>query len=160
MLLKSFEKVEELQKEKLLKVQNFKLMTMDAHSLPFNDNEFDTIVSTFLLESTYDLDLVLREMKRVCKNNGKLLLIAKGQSYVSLYNEWLKFKAARDLTDFGHVEHLDIENILESPERHPEFTVFHKERKNMGMTYIYIIDVNKDPKEIVNTNEEQTQDQS
>ena len=78
MLLKSFEKVEELQKEKLLKVQNFKLMTMDAHSLPFNDNEFDTIVSTFLLESTYDLDLVLREMKRVCKNNGKLLLIAKG----------------------------------------------------------------------------------
>ena len=86
------------------------------------------MVSTFGLESSYDLDLVLREMKRVCKNHGKLLLISRGQSYISLYNEWLKFKAARDLTHFGRVEHLNIEKILEDPEKHPELQVVHKER--------------------------------
>ena len=31
-------------------------MTEDAHNLPFKDNEFDTVVSTFTLESTYDLE--------------------------------------------------------------------------------------------------------
>jgi ubiquinone/menaquinone biosynthesis C-methylase UbiE len=64
----------------------------------FRDGEFDTVVSTFGLESTYDLERVLSEMKRVCRNHGKLLLISRGQSYFSLYNEWLKFKAARDLS--------------------------------------------------------------
>lgn len=146
MLLKAFEKVDELQKDKKLVVEDFKLMTLDAHSIPFKDNDFDTVVSTFTLESAYDLELVLREMKRVCKNHGKLLIISRGQSYISLYNEWLKFKAAMDLTQEGSVEHLDIQKILENKERHPELNVFHSERKNMGMTYIYIIDVDKDAK--------------
>jgi ubiquinone/menaquinone biosynthesis C-methylase UbiE len=146
MLLKSFERVDELQKENKLLVNDFKLMAADAHQLPFGDDSFDTVVSTFGLESTYDLDLVLREMKRVCKNHGRILVISRGLSYVSLYNEWLKFKAARDLTHFGRVEHLNMEKILENPDKHPELTVYHKERKNMGMTYIYILDVDKDPK--------------
>ena len=44
----------------------------------------------------------------------------------------------------GHVEHLNIEEIIENKEKYPEFKVFHKERRNMGMTYIYIIDIDKD----------------
>jgi ubiquinone/menaquinone biosynthesis C-methylase UbiE len=137
-------------------------MAADAHQLPFDTDNFDTVVSTFGLESSYDLDLVLREMKRVCKNHGKLLLISRGQSYISLYNEWLKFKAARDLTHFGRVEHLNIEKILEDPEKHPELQVVHKERKNMGMTYIYIIEVDKDPrplKEEVVVNEDKEKEE-
>jgi ubiquinone/menaquinone biosynthesis C-methylase UbiE len=121
-------------------------MASDAHKMPFRDNEFDSVVSTFTLESAYDMDLVLSEMKRVCKNHGRLLLISRGSSYISLYNEWLKFKAARDLTHYGRVEHLNIEKIIENDKKHPELSVFHKERKNLGMTYIYILDVNKDPK--------------
>jgi ubiquinone/menaquinone biosynthesis C-methylase UbiE len=89
-------------------------MTADAHALPFKDNQFDTVVNTFTLESTYDHEQVLREMKRVCKNHGKILLISRGQSYFSIYNEWLKFKAARDLTHYGTVEHLNIEKIIEN----------------------------------------------
>ena len=111
--------------------------------MPFKENEFDTVVSTFTLESTFDLETVLKEMKRVCKHEGKILIISRGQSYVSLYNEWLKFKAARDLTEYGSVEHLDIEKIIENNKKHPDLKVFHKERKNMGMTYIYILEVDK-----------------
>ena len=73
-------------------------MTADALAMPFKDDTFDSIVSTFTLESVYDVERFLNEMKRVCKNHGKILLISRGQSYISLYNEWLKFKAARDLT--------------------------------------------------------------
>lgn len=146
MLMKAFEKVDELQKEKKLQVQDYKLMTADAHQLPFKDNDFDTIVSTFSLESSYDKDTVLKEMKRVCKNHGKILLISRGESYISLYNEWLKFKAARDLTHYGRVEHMNIEKIIENQKKHPELVVEHKERKNMGMTYLYILEVDKDPK--------------
>ena len=124
-------------------------MTADAHAMPFKDDSFDTVISTFGLESSYDHDLVLREMTRVCRNHGCLLLISRGQSYISLWNEWLKFKAARDLTHYGRVEHLNFENILDSEgsaKKHPQLKVFHKERKNMGMTYIYIMEVDKDPK--------------
>ena len=38
----------------------------------------------------------------------------------------------------GSVEHLDIENII--GEQFKGLKVVHKERKNMGMTYIYIIE--------------------
>ena len=79
-------------------MKDFKLMTSDAHQLPFKDSEFDNVVSTFTLESTYDLDLVLKEMTRVCRHEGKILIISRGLSYISLYNEWLKFKAPRGLT--------------------------------------------------------------
>lgn len=146
MLLKAFEKVEELQKDHKIQIADYKLMTADAHHIPFKDNFFDTVVTTFTLESTYDLEAVLKEMKRVCKHNGKILILSRGQSYISLYNEWLKFKAARDLTHYGLVEHLNLEKIIENPEKHPELKVFHKERKNMGMTYIYILEVDKESK--------------
>ncbi len=78
MLLKAFEKIDDLKKEKKLTVNDFKLMTADAHSLPFQNDSFDTVVSTFMLESSFDLDLVLREMKRVCKSQGKLLIMTRG----------------------------------------------------------------------------------
>ena len=87
-------------------------------------------------------------MKRVVKHKGQILVISRGSSYISLYNEWLKFKAARDLTLYGTVEHLDIERILEDKKKHPELSVYHKERKNMGMTYLYILDVDKEAKPI------------
>jgi hypothetical protein len=57
------------------------------------------------------------------------------------------------------VEHLDIEKILEDKKKHPEFSVYYKERKNMGMTYLYILDVDKEAKvseEETPANEEET----
>ena len=42
------------------------------------------------------------------------------------------------------MEHIDIQNLVESM---PGFQVIHKERKNMGMTYIYILKVIKKDEE-------------
>ena len=143
MLLKAFERIDDLKLQDAFPFQqsNFRLMTADAHDLPFDDDSYDTIVGTFFLESTYNIQEVLDEIKRVCRQDGKILIISRGANKISLYNSWLKFVAARDLTLYGMVEHIDFDAVIE---RQKWIEVEHKERKNMGMTYIYILRNNKD----------------
>lgn len=59
------------------------LAEMDAEALSFPDHSFDTVVSTLGL-CTYAHPLAaLSEMNRVCKPNGKILLLEHGRSTVS-----------------------------------------------------------------------------
>ncbi|MGE7274838.1 class I SAM-dependent methyltransferase [Brevibacillus panacihumi] len=50
------------------------LLEGDAQQLPYPDNTFDTIVGTLVFCTIPNPDIALREMKRVCKPDGKLLL--------------------------------------------------------------------------------------
>lgn len=79
----------------------------------FKDGDFDSIVSTFLLNSCYDRKAVASEMRRLCKKDGYILLLERGASSILLYTAWLKFKAARDLMKEGTVEHLDFDAIID-----------------------------------------------
>ena len=88
MLEKAFEKKGELG------LKTLKLKQANCHNLPFENETFDTIVDTFSLTSYYDHDKVLLEMKRVLKPDGKILMMERGLSYLSLYNSYLKFRAA------------------------------------------------------------------
>lgn len=45
-----------------------------AETLPFNDDEFDTVVATLVLCSVSDPQKVFQEMRRVCKQGGKIVL--------------------------------------------------------------------------------------
>ncbi len=64
-------------KKKLEKLKNksIKLMQMDAQTLKFKDDSFDYAVCTFVLCSVPDTIKVLKEMKRVVKKNGKILML-------------------------------------------------------------------------------------
>ena len=53
----------------------------------------------------------------------------------------------------GTVEHLDIEKVVE--DNFGELNIIHRERKNMGMTYVYIIE--NSPKPVVESSEEDQQ---
>jgi ubiquinone/menaquinone biosynthesis C-methylase UbiE len=60
-------------KEVLLNKMTF--MTMDASQLMFRDDSFATVVSANTLHETRKPIKILSEMKRICKKNGKLLVI-------------------------------------------------------------------------------------
>ena len=132
--------------------EKVKLMRADCINLGqhFEDGSFDTVVDTLTLHSVYNRELLADEIKRVCKPGGRILLLERGQSYLSLYNQWLQFRAAKDLMDKGSVEHLDIEKVVE--DNFGELNIIHKERKNMGMTYVYIIE--NSPKPVVESSDE------
>lgn len=116
MLLQAFEKVDELKSEDTFPFEEapFKLMQADCQNLHFEDNQFDTVVDCLTLQSTYDVSTAFSEIKRVCKPEGKILIMARGQSYFPPYNHWLRFRAAKDLLDKGLVEHIDFDEFISS----------------------------------------------
>ncbi|KAJ3000237.1 hypothetical protein HDV02_000150 [Globomyces sp. JEL0801] len=57
---------------------DFKLM--DSENLLYKDSTFDTVLDTFGLCSHQDPVKALTEMKRTCKENGKILLLEHGRS--------------------------------------------------------------------------------
>ena len=52
-----------------------KLLEMDAQHLAFADRSFDTVFATFVFCSVPDPVMGLQELRRVCKPEGRLLLI-------------------------------------------------------------------------------------
>jgi len=49
----------------------------DAHKLPFEDNMFDVILCTEVLEHLHDPKIAIAEMNRVLKDKGKLILTTR-----------------------------------------------------------------------------------
>lgn len=52
-----------------------KLIQMDIQDMDFNDNSFNTIFSSFVFCSVPDPIKGLEELRRVCKKNGKIILL-------------------------------------------------------------------------------------
>ena len=50
-------------------------MVCDAEKLPFPDNHFDVVTVAFGLRNMTHKDAALKEMNRVLKPNGKLLVL-------------------------------------------------------------------------------------
>ena len=59
-------------KEKVAGGKNIKLMEMDAENMKFDDNSFDTVVTSCVFCSVPDPIQGLKEIRRVCKNGGKI----------------------------------------------------------------------------------------
>ena len=57
------------------------LLTMDAENLAFKDNTFDTVLCTLSLCTVPNPIHALYEMKRVCKPEGKILLLEHVRSH-------------------------------------------------------------------------------
>lgn len=68
MIDKASLKVEKLNKD-------VKLLVMDAQNMEFEDNTFDTVFTTCVFCSVPDPVLGLKEIKRVCKREGKIILL-------------------------------------------------------------------------------------
>ena len=42
-------------------------MNCDVHKMPFKENSFDTVIDTFGLECTYDIEKAYTQIKKVTK---------------------------------------------------------------------------------------------
>lgn len=56
------------------KYKSLKLKKADAHKIPHPNNSFDVIVCCEVLEHVEDPDKVIKEMKRVIKENGTIIV--------------------------------------------------------------------------------------
>ncbi|CAJ1961095.1 unnamed protein product [Cylindrotheca closterium] len=103
-------------KKKLYKDQKpqFACVVGDSTSLDFPDDSFDSVVDTFGLCSYDDPVVVLKEMSRVCKPDGKILLLEHGRSKTwDSITQYLDRNAERHARNWGCVWNRDLDRILE-----------------------------------------------
>lgn len=53
--------------ESALELCDAEAIVADAHKLPFKDQEFEAVYTSHTLEHCYDVDLAIKEAKRVCR---------------------------------------------------------------------------------------------
>jgi ubiquinone/menaquinone biosynthesis C-methylase UbiE len=71
----SFPMLERAQRKALLFNREMYLLQMNAEELAFPDNSFDTVFASFVFCSVPDPVRGLRELRRVCRPDGRLLLL-------------------------------------------------------------------------------------
>ncbi len=92
------------------------VMVADASNLhSYPDSSFDTVVDTFALCSFDNHVAVLKELQRVCKADGKILLLEHGRSNnFSGLSSYLDKHAERHAKNWGCVWNRDIRHIVAS----------------------------------------------
>jgi len=66
------------------------IQKISAEELPFENNMFDTVISTYTMCSISNLSMALTEIKRVIKSNGKLIFSEHGKAPDSNIYRWQK----------------------------------------------------------------------
>lgn len=87
------------------------VQVQDAEKLLFPDHSFDTVVSTLSLCTFPNPVAVLREMARVCRKDGRILLLEHGRSDREWLGRWQDRKEDRHAEALGchwNREPLDI----------------------------------------------------
>lgn len=94
----------------------FQLFVADAVNITnyYPQNTFDTVVDTFGLCSFDDPVAVLKELQRVCKPDGRILLLEHGRSknWEGLSNYLDKY-AERHASNWGCVWNRDLDRIIQ-----------------------------------------------
>ena len=80
---------------------NISFLLGDAEALPFSDHTFDTVVSSLSACTFPEPVIALREMARVCRPDGKILLLEHGRSDREWLGRWQDRRADRHAKQFG-----------------------------------------------------------
>jgi len=74
-------KMVEIARRKYGNTANVKILEMDAESMDFKDNCFDTVVTSCVFCSVPDPVQGLKEIKRVCRNGGEIVMLEHVRSH-------------------------------------------------------------------------------
>ncbi|KAF9163356.1 hypothetical protein DFQ26_002676 [Actinomortierella ambigua] len=108
--------------------------SMNAASMPYPDQSFDTVVDTFGLCSFEDPVAVLREMKRVLRPGGQILLLEHGNSSWQFMQSMQAKHLERHVDKYGCYWNREIEHVV----REAGLTVKESERSQLG-TLFYLV---------------------
>jgi ubiquinone/menaquinone biosynthesis C-methylase UbiE len=68
------------------------IINAGAEKLPFEDNHFDSVVATLVFCTIPDVESAIKEIMRVCKPGGKILLfehVKMGNPFLAKLQDWL-----------------------------------------------------------------------
>jgi methyltransferase OMS1 len=105
----------------------------------FTDSRFDTVVDTFGICSFEDPVSALKEMARVCKPDGKILLLEHGESDWPWMQGILAKQVGVHVKKFGCYNHRNIRKIIDEA----GILVESEKRKHWGTIYFYVCSPNK-----------------
>ena len=117
------------------------LEKMNAESLKFAADSFDTVVDTLGL-CTYDNPLeVLSQMRRACKPDGKIILLEHGKGSYSLIEKIQKLVEPRHFKKLGCRLTRDYKKLINEA----NLSILEEGRHLGGIIYTFILNPNKDP---------------
>ena len=112
------------------------LAVMDGRNLNFPDDVFDTVVGVFVLSSSDSPEKIISEMYRVCKKNGKILIIDRGRCDDMLTMVLLNLYRYEYIFQYGYDQCANIEQIVKSIPAE----IIISETKQGGHLYFYILE--------------------
>ena len=99
------EQAKQLQKEK--KLDNIEWKIGDVSELPFQDDEFSIVVTRYSLHHMINPNIILKEMYRVCKPGGKILIV----DVTPEKDKKTSYNLVEKLRDPSHTEALTLEEL-------------------------------------------------
>ncbi|GAB6173726.1 class I SAM-dependent methyltransferase [Paradesulfitobacterium aromaticivorans] len=110
-----------------------KLFEMDTQNMTFPDHHFDTVVATCVFCSVPDPIKGLKEIKRVCKPNGKIILLEHVRSDQPLLGKIMDILDPLTVRMMGpHINRKTVENIEKAG-------IHINSVKNQGMNILKLI---------------------
>jgi phosphatidylethanolamine/phosphatidyl-N-methylethanolamine N-methyltransferase len=108
-----------VQRVETLAMPNVTLKVMDAQSMDFGDDEFDKALATYTISAVPDPVAVLREMRRVVKPGGILVILNHFRSERRVMG-WLEDLVAPVCTRLGWKSNLALKPLLAQVGLEPE----------------------------------------
>ncbi len=99
-------------------ISNVRLLQMDAAKMRFPDNSFDIVYAPYLISVVPDPVAVAREMRRVCRPGGRIIVLNHFRS-ASRIGAWMERLIAPFTLYLGFKSDLDLPGFLTQAELKP-----------------------------------------
>lgn len=123
--------------KKRMQAENLKAdyAVCDAEALPFPDNYFDVVTVAFGLRNMTHKDKALKEMLRVCKPSGKVMVLefSKVDRWLAPLYDFYSFKLMPWLASLITGKAENYRYLVESIRMHPDQKTLATIMKNVGM---------------------------
>jgi len=105
----------EMAKKKVKDKGNVHLQVMDAENMEFEDNSFDTVVTSCVFCSVPDPVQGLKEIRRVCKKEGKILMLEHVRSNHKVIGKMMDIVNPLPLHIYGaNINRRTFDNLLKA----------------------------------------------